>query len=61
MADRLFAADGAFPGFSGEETQEEKIRKILDYLYQMNEQYRYILSQLDGDGEEQFENDYPYL
>lgn len=52
MADRLFAADGAFPGFSGRETQEEKIQRILDYLYQMNEQYRYILSQLNVDGEE---------
>jgi hypothetical protein len=47
MADRLFMADSAFPGFSGEETQEEKIQRILDYLYQMNEQYRYILCQLN--------------
>lgn len=52
MADRLFAADGAFPGFSSRETQEEKIQKILGYLYQMNEQYRYILCQLNSDGEE---------
>jgi hypothetical protein len=49
-------ADSAFPGFSGDETQEEKIQRILDYLYQMNEQYRYILCQLniqeEGTGEE---------
>lgn len=51
MADRLFAAEGAFPGFSGRETDEEKFRIILDYLYRMNEQYRYILSQLDIEGE----------
>jgi hypothetical protein len=45
-------ADSAFPGFTGEETQEEKIERILDYLYQMNEQYRYILCQLNIEGTE---------
>lgn len=49
MADRLFSADSAFPGFTGDETQEEKIERILDYLYQINEQYRYILCQLNFD------------
>lgn len=51
MADRFFEADQAFPGFNGQETQEEKLRQILDYVYQLREQYRYLLSQLDqGDG-----------
>jgi hypothetical protein len=49
MADRLFMADSAFPGFTGQETQEEKLQRILDYLYQLNEQYRYILCQLNID------------
>lgn len=49
MADRLFYADSAFPGFTGEETQEEKLERIVDYLYQINEQYRYILCQLNLD------------
>lgn len=53
MADRLFQADQAFPGFTGQETQEEKIQQILDYVYQLREQYRYLLSQLDqGSGTE---------
>ena len=41
-----------YPAFTGRETQEEKIQRILDCLYQMNEQYRYILCQLNSDGEE---------
>lgn len=49
MADRLFGADSAFPGFTGDETQEEKLERILDYIYQINEQYRYILCQLNAD------------
>lgn len=40
------------PAFTGRETQEEKIQRILDCLYQMNEQYRYILCQLDLNGED---------
>lgn len=48
MADRLFGADSAFPGFTGEETTEEKLDRILDYVYRMNEQYRYILCQLNN-------------
>ena len=40
------------PAFTGRETQEEKIQRILDCLYQMNEQYRYILCQLNLNGEE---------
>lgn len=37
----LSALDGA-------ESTEEKIERILDCLVQMNEQYRYILCQLNG-------------
>ena len=47
MADRMFAADNSFPGFSGRESQEEKLARVLDYVYQLNEQYRYILCQLN--------------
>ena len=47
MADRLLAAEEAFPGFTGEETQEEKLRRVLDYVSQLREQYRYVLSLLD--------------
>lgn len=32
----------------GTESTEEKIERILDCLVQMNEQYRYILCQLNG-------------
>lgn len=42
----------AYPAFTGQETQEEKLQRILDCLYQMNEQYRYILCQLNTEGEE---------
>ncbi len=55
MADRLFGTESSFPGFTGEETQEEKIERILDYLYQINEQYRYILCQLNYGVEEDAE------
>ena len=53
MADRFFGTDGAFPGFAGNETQQEKLEKILDYLYQINEQYRYILHQLNFDADDE--------
>lgn len=52
MADRMFAADNSFPGFSGGETQEEKLDRVLDYVYTLNEQYRYILCQLNNTQEE---------
>lgn len=41
----------SLPELEGGESSEEKIERILDYLYQMNEQYRYILCQLQGEGE----------
>lgn len=41
----------SWPSMDGRESSEEKIEKILDCLVQMNEQYRYILCQLNG-GEE---------
>lgn len=41
----------ALPEMDGSETNEEKIERILDHLMQMNEQYRYILCQLQSDGE----------
>lgn len=47
MADRFFQADSAFPAFHGQETQEEKLQRVLDYVYQLREQYRYLLTQLD--------------
>lgn len=41
----------ALPELDGSESSEEKIERILDYLISMNEQYRYILCQLQGEGE----------
>ena len=48
MEERMYAPT---PSFDGGETSEEKIEKILDCLVQMNEQYRYILCQLNAGGE----------
>lgn len=41
----------ALPELDGCETNDEKIERILDHLYQMNEQYRYVLCQLQSDGD----------
>lgn len=41
----------ALPELDGGESSDEKIERILDYLYQMNEQYRYILCQLQSGDE----------
>lgn len=52
MADVSAFALPALPELDGSESSEEKIERILDYLISMNEQYRYILCQLQsGDGE----------
>lgn len=53
MADRLYSSESAFPGFTGEETQEEKLERIADYIYQLNEQYRYILCKLLDEEEDE--------
>ncbi|MCD7845266.1 MAG: hypothetical protein LUG57_05320 [Oscillospiraceae bacterium] len=34
-------------GFTGHETQEEKLNRLTDYVYQLSEQYRYILHRLE--------------
>lgn len=41
----------ALRSLSGAESTEEKMERILDCLVQMNEQYRYILCQLNGEQE----------
>ncbi|MCD7770062.1 MAG: hypothetical protein LUH36_08130 [Oscillospiraceae bacterium] len=35
------------PGFTGHETQEEKLEQLINYVYQLSEQYRYILYLLE--------------
>lgn len=49
MADRLLQSDPLYPALTGDETTEEKLRRILDYVAQLREQYRYILSRLEED------------
>ena len=39
------------PSFDGCRDSEEKIERVLDYLYQMNERYQYILCQLQSGDE----------
>ncbi|MCD8116433.1 MAG: hypothetical protein LUE21_04850 [Oscillospiraceae bacterium] len=34
-------------GFTGHETQEEKLEQLINYVYQLSEQYRYILYLLE--------------
>lgn len=51
MADASAFALPTLPELDGSESSEEKIERILDYLISMNEQYRYILCQLQGEGE----------
>lgn len=51
MMDVDLSALPALPDVDGAADREEMIERILDYLYQMNEQYRYILCQLQGGDE----------
>lgn len=49
MAEQRICALPDLPELDGNESGEEKMERILDYLVQMNEQYRYILCQLQGE------------
>lgn len=51
MADAGFMTLPTLPELDGSESSEEKIERILDYLISMNEQYQYILCQLQGGDE----------
>lgn len=46
MPGTLFDTDTSFPRFTGEETDSEKIQKLQDYLYQLAENFRYLMSNL---------------
>jgi len=46
MADRLAEGQSGLPDFADRQSTDEKIEAILDYLCRMDEQYRYILCQL---------------
>lgn len=41
--------DQRFPQFKGSETQEQKLRMILDYLYMLREYLQYVLNNLTPD------------
>lgn len=41
--------DQRFPSFKGNETQEQKTRMILDYLYMLREYLQYVLNNLSPD------------
>lgn len=41
----------ALPDLDGSESNDEKIERIMDYLYRMDEQYRYMLCQLQSGDE----------
>ncbi|MCC8357892.1 MAG: hypothetical protein LJU34_08730 [Oscillospiraceae bacterium] len=40
-------------GFTGHESQEEKLDRLTDYVYQLSEQYRYILYLLEQQDDEE--------
>lgn len=46
MPGTLFDTDTSFPRFTGNETDSEKIQKLQDYLYQLTENFRYLMSNL---------------
>ena len=41
--------DQRFPQFKGSETQEQKLRIILDYLFMLREYLQYVLNNLSPD------------
>ena len=46
MAERYFEGQSSLPDLSEMESTEEKLEALLDYIRRMDEQYRYILCQL---------------
>ena len=49
MPANILNADVMFPSFRDDETSEQKLDKVTNYLYMLLEQLRYSLSNLDAD------------
>lgn len=49
MPNTLFSLDARFPQFTGREGESQKLEMVMDYLFQMQEQLRYILANLGSD------------
>ncbi len=49
MPGNILNADTGFPQFAGSETSDQKIDKVMNYLYMLLEQLRYTLNNLDSD------------
>lgn len=49
MPGNILNADTGFPQFTGDESSDAKIDKVMNYLYMLLEQLRYSLSNLDAD------------
>lgn len=46
MPSNLLPIDTNFPTFTGEETEEEQIQQLVNYLYQLRESLQYSLQNL---------------
>ena len=49
MPSNLLNADVGFPQLNEEQSNDEKINKIVDYLYMLLEQLRYSFGNMDKD------------
>lgn len=49
MPGNILNADTGFPQFTGNMTEEQKLNKVMNYLYMLLEQLRYTLANLDAD------------
>lgn len=49
MPDRMHILDTGCPAFTGEESTEEKVTAIQNYLYMLMEELRYLLRHLDAE------------
>lgn len=49
MPGNILNADTGFPQFTGEESSDQKIDRVMNYLYMLLEQLRYTLNNLDAD------------
>ncbi len=49
MPGNILNADTGFPQFTGDESSDAKIDKVMNYLYMLLEQLRYSLNNLDAD------------
>lgn len=49
MPGNILNADTGFPQFTGDESSDQKIDKVMNYLYMLLEQLRYSLNNLDAD------------